>query len=429
MDQDTGTLVRWIKQPGEMVAQGEPIMEIETDKALVEVEATASGVLGNVTAFEGDEIPVGQVIARILDADEVPRRAEVQQQNTSQPLGERELAEADSNLPAPQVERSASTIEARPEPTPAPGTSFRPGNSPERGGRVLASPRARRIASEMGINLAALNGTGPDGAVLAADVLTGDPIAAATTQSELDERHFATGPSTPDLVPARDVAVSGRWRVMAERMAASWTTAPHFFLMREVVASELVELRTRLLPLVERRVGVRLTYTDLLVKVLAATLAKHPRLLGAWDGASIRAWDEINIGIATDTGETLVVPVIHGADALSIGDVAARRAELVERATDGRLALDDLARATFTLTNLGAYGVDAFNAIINPPQAAILAVGRIADRVVAIDGAPAVRPTIVISLSCDHRVVDGARGARFLDDLASLIEEPWGLLA
>jgi pyruvate dehydrogenase E2 component (dihydrolipoamide acetyltransferase) len=248
----------------------------------------------------------------------------------------------------------------------------------------------------MGVNLAALNGTGPEGAVLAADVLTGDPIAAATTQSELDERQPTANAVTPNLAPARDVAVSGRWRVMAERMAASWTTAPHFFLMREVVASELVELRTRLLPVVERRVGVRLTYTDLLVKILAATLAQHPRLLGAWDGASIRAWDEINIGIATDTGEALVVPVIHRADALSIGDIAARRAELVERATSGRLALDDVARGTFTLTNLGAYGVDAFNAIINPPQAAILAVGRIANRVVAVDGVPAVRPTVVL---------------------------------
>jgi len=281
----------------------------------------------------------------------------------------------------------------------------------------------------MGVNLAALNGTGPEGAVLAVDVLASDPIEAVTTQSDLDERSHTSEASTAGTTPARDVAISGRWRVMAERMTASWTTAPHFFLMREVVASGLVELRTRLLPVVERRVGVRLTYTDLLVKIMAAALTQHPRMLGSWEGASIRAWDEINIGIATDTGEALVVPVIHGADALSIGEIAARRAELVERATAGRLALDDLARGTFTLTNLGAYNVDAFNAIINPPQAAIIAVGRIADRVVAVDGTPAVRPTVVISLSCDHRVVDGARAARFLDDLAALIEEPWGLLA
>jgi pyruvate dehydrogenase E2 component (dihydrolipoamide acetyltransferase) len=184
-----------------------------------------------------------------------------------------------------------------------------------------------------------------------------------------------------------------------------------------------------MLPAVERRVGVRLTYTDLLVKLLAAAIRQHPRLNASWIDGAVRLQAAINVGIATAAGDALVVPVIRGADQLSIGEIATRRNDLVERANAGKLTLDDLAGGTFTLTNLGMYNVDAFNAIINPPQAAILAVGRIADRVVAVDGQPAVRQTMVLSLSCDHRVVDGARGALFLDELATLTEEPWGLLA
>jgi pyruvate dehydrogenase E2 component (dihydrolipoamide acetyltransferase) len=188
-------------------------------------------------------------------------------------------------------------------------------------------------------------------------------------------------------------------------------------------------MRTRMLPAVERRTGARLTYTDLLVKLLATALARHPRLNASWSVGTIADNREINVGIATAAGDALVVPVIRAADTLSIGEIAARRQALVERANAGALTLDDVTGATFTLTNLGMYGVDAFNAIINPPQAAILAVGRIGDRVVAVDGQPVVRPTVVLSLSCDHRVVDGARGALFLDELVNLIEEPWGLLA
>jgi pyruvate dehydrogenase E2 component (dihydrolipoamide acetyltransferase) len=216
---------------------------------------------------------------------------------------------------------------------------------------------------------------------------------------------------------------------MAERMTASWTSAPHFFLVREVIASGLVEMRTRMLPAVERRTGARLTYTDLLVKLLATAIQCHPRLNASWSDGAIAENREINVGIATAVGDALVVPVIRAADALSIGEIAARRQAFVERANAGALTLDDISGGTFTLTNLGMYNVDAFNAIINPPQAAILAVGRIADRVVAVDGQPVVRPTVMLSLSCDHRVVDGARGALFLDELVNLIGEPWGLLA
>jgi pyruvate dehydrogenase E2 component (dihydrolipoamide acetyltransferase) len=198
--------------------------------------------------------------------------------------------------------------------------------------------------------------------------------------------------------------------------------------MREVVAQGLVDMRARIATAVEKRAGVRPTYTDLLVKLAAIALRDHPRLCASWAENGIRMNREINVGIATAIEEGLIVPVIHHADQLSIGEIAAQRNDLVARANDNRLRPGDIAGGTFTLTNLGMYGVDVFNAIVNPPQAAILAIGRIADRVGPLNGAPAVRPTMFLSLSCDHRVVDGARAAKFLDDLANSIEDPWGVM-
>jgi pyruvate dehydrogenase E2 component (dihydrolipoamide acetyltransferase) len=386
MDQETGLLVRWIKREGEQVMRGEAIMEIETDKVTVEIEANATGILANVSAQEGDEIPVGQVIAQILDAED-----------------------ADS--------------------PPAPDPSVSPSvDAPE--GRTLASPLARRLANEQGIDLTAVAGNGPEGAVIASDVRSAPLSAAPIGEFEAPVEQPAGEDLSPEFPgPAEPITVSRAWRVMADRMTASWTTVPHFVLTREVEATALMEMRTRIVPSVEQRAGVRPTYTDLLVKMVAVTLRAHPRLNASWDNGQVRANPQVNVGIATAVEDALVVPVILGADGLGISEVAARRRDLVDRAVAGQLTPSDLTGGTFTLTNLGKFGVDSFTAIINPPQAAILAVGRIAERVVAREGQPAVRPTIILTLSSDHRVVDGARAAQFLDALTALIEEPWGLLA
>jgi len=305
--------------------------------------------------------------------------------------------------------------------------------NPELGTRTLASPRARRLAAERAVNLAAVLGSGPEGAVLASDVANVAP--SPPPPPILGEGPAPGAASLAPLVGER-AGVRGEapqasrlWRTMAERMAASWTSAPHFFLVREVIASALVEMHGRVGPAAERRGGVKPTYTDLLVKLVAAALRREPRMNASWDGAGIRQHAEVNVGIATAVEEGLLVPVIHAADTLTLGEVAARRRDLVDRAQSGRLRPEDVAGGTFTISNLGMYNVDAFHAIVNPPQAGILAVGRLADRVVAIDGQPAVRPTLVLTLSCDHRAIDGARAARFLDELATLVEEPWGLLA
>jgi len=276
-------------------------------------------------------------------------------------------------------------------------------------GATLASPKARRLAAERGIELSTLVGSGPEGAVLAGDVpLEAGPVRVAPA-----------GIESPGTV----------WRVMAERMVASWTTVPHFYLVREVDAGGLVEWRKRAAPAIEKRTGVKPTYTDLLVKMIGVVLGDHPRLNASWADGKIHRNADINVGIAVAIDEGLIVPILHGADSASLGEIITRRADLVDRARRHKLRPADINGGTFTLTNLGMYNVDAFDAIVNTPQAAILSVGRIAERVVPRDGQIVVRPMMVMTLTVDHRVVDGARAAQFLDDLANLIESPLGLLA
>lgn len=447
MAQETGKVLRWLKAEGETVGKGEPIMEIETDKVTVEIESPASGILGGISAREGDTVPVGQTIAWLLAPGEKPPAISKPTQSGRTPTaaaparqspaasGRAAAAAGTVSTPSPaaasimaaspvavqiarehgidltQVKPRGSRIEkadvlAYLQTNPPPPIGKVDGEL----GRTPASPKARRLAAERGIDLQMLQGSGPDGAVLVADIPTA-----------------ASGLPTP---PRQAVeGVSTVWRVMAERMSSSWTTVPHFYLTREVAAAGLVEMRARISNAIQKRNNVKPTYTDLLVKITAMALRDHPRVNAASVEGGFRLNDDINIGIATAIEEGLIVPVIHHADTASLGDIAVRRRELIERANAGRLKPADITGGTFTITNLGMYNVDAFNAIVNAPQAAILAVGRIADRVVPVDGQPAVRPMMILTLSCDHRVVDGARAARFLDDLVGLIEEPWGLLA
>jgi pyruvate dehydrogenase E2 component (dihydrolipoyllysine-residue acetyltransferase) len=362
--QETGKVLRWLKSPGDTVRKGESIVEIETDKVTVEIEAPASGVLREVTAHAGDVVPVGQAIALIVAPGE------------------------------------AGAVGPTPVATPAPAATVPAARL------AAASPKARRLAAERGRDVSALRGSGPGGAVLAADVAT------------------AKLPAAPSAHSVEAPGVSTVWRIMAERMTASWTTAPHFYLVREVNVSRLVSWLEK----ARKQTGAHVTYTDLLVKLVAAAISQHPAVNASWkDGAIVRNAD-INIGLAVAIDDGLVVPVLHRADTLSLAELATRREDLVSRAQAGKLRPPDIQGGGFTISNLGMYGVDAFNAIVNPPQAAILAVGRIADRVVALNGQPAVQPTMVLTLSCDHRALDGARAAQFLGALAELIEEPLALL-
>src|SRR5712692_504201 len=409
--QETGKVLQWLKSPGDKVRKGEPLVEIETDKATTEIEAPASGVLGDVTARAGDEVPVGQTIALIFASEEAGLVAPGQQPAgatavpapaaavRASPLA-RKIAQ-EHGVDLVQVKPAGGKIEkadvfahvaSQKEAAAGDGTVAR---------LAAASPKARRLATERGLDIQALRGSGPGGAILVADVF-----------------------AAPSAARAEAPGVGTVWRIMAERMTASWTTAPHFYLVREVTVSRLVSWREW----ASKQTGARITYTDLLVKLVAAALSRHPGVNASWkDGAILRNAD-INIGLAVAIDAGLVVPIIHRADTLSLADIAARREDMVSRGQAGKLRPADIQGGGFTISNLGMYGVDAFNAIVNPPQAAILAVGRIADRVVALNGQPAVQPTMMLTLSCDHRALDGARGAQFLGALADLIEEPLALL-
>lgn len=450
MAQDTGKIVRWLKAEGDPVKKGEPVVEIETDKATVEIESPAAGYLSGISGAEGEDVPVGQVIARIVDSlsslekpseakketfEEVPvtkrttglEAVEVSLYNTNVQNGDRSLQgiqasplaariASDHNVDLSQVRpmgkriQKADVLGYLQQQTDA--SSVQP--------RLrAASPKARRLAFEQGIDLSGLAGSGPAGAVLAADVLHAPTLPATRTSPEMAAVEEEVNPASTS--PAAEISTV--WRIMAERTTQSWTTVPHFFLVREVNASRLIAWRDAVL----KRSGGAVTYTDLLVKVAAMALREHPHLNASWRDNRIHWNVEINVGLAVAVEQGLVVPVIHRADTLGVREIAARRQELVSKARAGKLRPDDLTGGTFTISNLGMYGIDVFNAIINQPQAAILAVGRIADRVVPLNGQPSVQPVMTLSLSCDHRVVDGARGAQFLAWMAEQMEEPLGL--
>ncbi len=379
MAQETGKLISWLKKEGDSVAKGEPLLEIETDKAVMEIESPGDGVLAGVRVQPGAEVPVGRTIAWIVRPGEVPPADEVatasgRKTTAVAPSGVSSLAHANQG-----AESSAQA--------------------------VRISPKARRLANERGINLADVRGSGANGEILASDIL------AATESNAV---------ASPTIVNSGSPIA----RLMAERTTQSWTTVPHFFVVREVDAGDLNEARKKLGAEIETSHGIKLTHTDLLAALVARILLRHPRMNASWTGEGVRANAEINIGLAMAVEDGVVAPVIHSADKATLIEIATQRRNLTERARSGKLRPSDLAGGTFTISNLGMFGVDAFTAIIIPPQAAILAVGRIADRVVPIEGRVEVRSMMTLTLSSDHRVVDGVRAAEFLRDLVEAIGSP-----
>ena len=420
MAQDTGKIVKWLKSEGDEVQKGEAIMEVETDKVTVEIESQGSGKLASVTAAEGEDIPVGQVIAYLLEPGETAPEGTTAPVKSPVPSVAPEAAAPAPAAPSPS-DVSATPVAARIAAEygidlhmvkPDGGKISKSDvefylhsiQAPTAGkGQPLASPKARRLATERGIDLAGVRGSGPEGAVLTADIL-------------------AIAPRTPAV--SQELEMTTAWKIMAERLTQSWSQAPHIYLMREVNANRMVDWRESVLP----QASIRISYTDILVKLVAAALSKHPRLHASWQQDSIQANSDINIGLAVAVESGLIVPVVHQADKLSLEEIAFRRDDIVKRANAGNLQPADIQGGNFTITNLGMYGIDVFTAVLNPPEAAILAVGRIVDKLIPVDGQPAVQPRMTLSLTCDHRVVDGARGAEFLQTLVGLIEEPLALL-
>jgi pyruvate dehydrogenase E2 component (dihydrolipoyllysine-residue acetyltransferase) len=385
MAQETGKLIAWRKKEGDRVSKGEPLLEIETDKAVVEVEAPADGVLAGIKASEGAEIPVGQTIAWIVAPGEQPP------------------ADAASVAPA-----ARATSQSQSEPSHVAHTQCVSSSA----GSAKISPKARRLAKELGVAIAAIHGSGTGGEILASDVQAASTCpATATPHSTLKESGTVEVPTSLG-------------RIMAERTTQSWTTVPHFFVTRDIDVTALNQYREPIVDEIESTKKIHVTHTDLLVAVVSRVLLRHPRLNASWKAEGIRLHDHVNMGVAIAVNDGVVAAVIHNSHTASLPEIASQRRDIAERARAGKLRPADIADATFTISNLGMYGVDQFSAIITPPQAAILAVGGIADKVVALEGKPAVRPMMTLTVSCDHRVADGARAAMFLSDLAQALSNP-----
>ena len=377
--QETGRLVRWFKQEGDSVTKGEMLMEVETDKSVVEVEAPASGILAQVSASPDDEIPVGQAIALIVEPGEDASRA--------------------GSAPAAGVRREAAAAARKKTKRPA---VPKPARVTATTGRLLASPAAKRLAKEKGVKLDAIQGTGPDGVVVARDVLSVSPGAAA--------RVGAVAPVPPSRMR----------RVIGERMTLSKQTAPHFYLNMD---ADMTGVEARRSALKQQASGPVPSINDFILRAVAQALAESPSMNAAWTDAGIEQFSEVNLGVAVAVDDGLVVPVIRHADRLGLDELAQLSSELAARAQEQKLQPADYQDGTFTVSNLGMFGVDSFTAIINPPQCGILAAGRVAPRVVPHDGDIAVRPMMTMTLSADHRVVDGAIGARFLQRVKERLEE------
>jgi pyruvate dehydrogenase E2 component (dihydrolipoamide acetyltransferase) len=390
MAQETGKLVSWKKKEGEQVKKGEMLLEVETDKAVVEIEASGDGVLSGVTAKEGDVVPVGQTIAWLLKPGEAVPSGSGQMQSGRK----MDAVPAAAAAAAPAAAESVSAAGAR------------------------ISPKARRLAREHGVDITKLRGSGAGGEILADDILKA--AGGATGSTPPAPPAAATRPAPP----AAGGPVTSIGRIMAERTTQSWTTVPHFFVARDVDATALNATREKLIPSIEKSHGVKVTHTDLIVAAVSRALRQHPRMNGSWANGSITINADVNVALAMAVEDAVVTAVIKNSDRISLGDIAKQRKELSERARANKLQPADITGATFTISNLGMFSVDAFTAIIVPPQAGILAVGAIGERVVASDGMIGVKPMVTLTLSSDHRVVDGVRAAQFLHDVVIALSEP-----
>jgi pyruvate dehydrogenase E2 component (dihydrolipoamide acetyltransferase) len=403
---EAGTIVRWLKSEGDEVAKGEALYELDTDKVTQEVEAEADGVLLKIVISEG-EVDVGTTVGVIgAEGEEVSVAA------PSKPA-------AEGDQPAPATEAEPTGNGDAPEPpsvklTQGDGAAAGAPAPPQRapGERVKASPLARRIARERGIDLATLSGTGPEGRVIAEDV----------------EKAVATPATAPAAAPAAApaevevVQLTSIRKTIARRLTEAWE-APVFQLTVVADATELVATRERLVELM-REGDVKPTVNDVLTRLVASALMRHRPVNAQFVEGEIRRYPTANVGIAVATPNGLVVPVVRDAQAKSVQDVAVVRADLVGRAREGKLQLQDLEVGTFTISNLGMYGIDQFVAVLNPPQVAILAVGSIEERPIVVDGDLVVAPALTMTLTCDHRAIDGSEGAEFLQTVKAYVEAP-----
>jgi pyruvate dehydrogenase E2 component (dihydrolipoyllysine-residue acetyltransferase) len=419
---EEGRLVEWKKQPGDAVAVGDVLAEVETDKAVMELVARAGGVLLRHSVEAGATVPVSAEVAIIGEPGEAggqPPPKQAEPTRTTPPPAEEQPT---------QPTLSANRPESMPPAPPAPdGTgvpaSVAPGEPARRspavpGDRIKASPLARRIAAERGIDLSAIQGSGPEGRVIARD-LEAAPAAEAPRQAPV------AAPLRPAALPSEgftDLPLTQIRKTIAKRLAQSIGPIPTFYLTTEVDMERTAELRAEL-----PEEG-RPSFNDVIIKAAAMALRQHPMVNAWWQDDRIRQWHDVHVSMAVAIDEGLITPVIRHADRKSLREIAAEARDLARRARERRLAPEEYTGGTFSVSNLGMLDIDEFTAVINPPEAAILAVGRIVPKPVVHDGLVAVRRRLRLTLSCDHRIVDGATGAQFLKTLKQMLENPLAMI-
>jgi len=423
MDQETGTVVEWLKTNGQQVEEGETILVIETDKIAIDVEAPGTGILNGISAHPGETVPIGTVIAYILEEGEElpasssapPVQASETPQNEDVPTG--------SDVQATPVARKMAAAQGLDLGTVTPTGSggkvtkgdieaaLQGADAPARQGDIVASPAARRIARLKGINLGLVRGSGPGGRIQGFDVENYQPRPGL--------------PSTRPILSGESIPLIGMRRTIAERLTASYQSIPHIQFTSRVDMSNFIQVRGDYNQLALEKGDQKVSVTAMLVKLVAMVIADHPLMNSSLVDDAIHLHQDINIGIAVALEKGLIVPVVKNANLKGIGDIALESNDLVTRARNEALTGADVRGGTFTITNLGPFGVEQFNAIINPPEAGILAIGATASDVIALEnGAIAVRPIMIFTLSADHRIVDGAIAAHFIADLKTAFENP-----
>jgi pyruvate dehydrogenase E2 component (dihydrolipoamide acetyltransferase) len=384
---EKGKVIKWLKKEGEEVQKEEPLLEIETDKTTIEVESRGAGILRKILVQEGEEASIAAVIGYIAKEgetlpEEPGRKAEL--------LAEKPSAEFTAERP--KTVANVEDIE-----------------------KVKASPLAKKLADELGADISQVKGTGPGGRITREDVLA---FTSRKSSSVVEEETQAF----------QTVPITSMRKAIAAKMAKSKTSVPHFYISAQVDMTEAVKLREKLLPAYEAELGVRLSFTHILVKAVAVVLKEFPLLNSTFEDEAIRQWKDVNIGVAVSLDDGLIVPVLRKANELSLKEIAVRTTELAAKARDRRLREEEFSGGTFTVSSMGAFGVDSFVAIINVPEVAILASGSVHDEVAVVNGEFIARKMMNVTLSADHRVVDGVYAARFLQKIKSLLETPQNLV-
>jgi len=437
---EEGRLVKWTKNEGDQVKSGDVLAEVETDKAVMELVARGDGVLRKRLANEGDASPIGTLLAVIAGPDEnidsivgsaapaAASAAPAAPAATAAPSAPPAPAQAQSAAPAPPPPKAAASPSAPPRPAaprpPAPPAAPRgngsgqPAAASAPGGRQRSSPLARRLANDRGIQLGAVQGTGPGGRIVKRDIENAKAAGAAAGRSAAADRLAAEG-------DFKDVPLTQIRKTIARRLTESNGPVPTFFLTAEYDATRGAELRAQLLEMGEQ---YKVSFNDIVIKAVALALGEHPEVNAHWLGDKIRHFNRVHVAMAVAVEDGLITPVLFDADRMTLWEISEKARELAKKARERRLMPEEYTGATFTVSNLGMFGIDQFTAIINPPEAGILAIGGVEEKPVVVNGQLEIRQRMRVTMSCDHRTVDGATGAKFLQTVKRYIENPLSLI-